>query len=194
MRPRLLSLSLALAAVMAASVSPLPARAEPPAAKEPKPAQIDKNGVLILVRSALLALDHANKTGNYTVFRDLAAPGFREANTAARLGDIFAGQRKDKLDLAGVAALEPQLTLLPQIESNGFLRLAGFFPSVPTQITFELLYEPIAGQWRLFGLNVSLGQAAPAAPALAENARPAPAEKAPPAKKPPALRQPPQKP
>jgi hypothetical protein len=42
--------------------------------------------------------------------------------------------------------------------------MAGFFPSVPTQVNFELLYAPVGGRWRLFGLSVSFGQAAPAAP------------------------------
>lgn len=131
----------------------------------PKPANIDRNGVLILVRSVILALDQANKTGNYTVLRDIGAPGFQQANTAARLGDIFARQRADKLDLSGVAAIDPQLSLLPQIEANGLMRMAGFFPSVPQQVNFELLFAPVEGQWRLFGLSVNLGQAAPAAPA-----------------------------
>lgn len=54
-----------------------------------KPAQIDRNGVLILIRSSLLAVDQANKTGNYTVLRDLGAPGFQAANTATQLGEIF---------------------------------------------------------------------------------------------------------
>jgi hypothetical protein len=44
------------------------------------------------IRSALLALDQANKTGNYTVLRELGAPGFQAANTAARLSEIFASQ------------------------------------------------------------------------------------------------------
>jgi hypothetical protein len=133
---------------------------QPPA---PKPAQIDRNGVLILVRETLLALDQANKTGNYTVLRDLGSPDF-QANSAAQLAEIFAQQRKDKIDLSGVAVIDPQLTLLPQIEANGLLRMAGFFPSVPTQVNFELLYAPVGGRWRVFGLSVSFGQAAPAAP------------------------------
>src|SRR5215469_3527050 len=33
-------------------------------------------GVLILIRSTLLALAHANATGNYTVLRDLGAPSY----------------------------------------------------------------------------------------------------------------------
>ncbi|MGX4769414.1 hypothetical protein ACWAUC_06350 [Bradyrhizobium guangdongense] len=66
-----------------------------------KPANIDRNGVLMLIRSTLLALDHANKTGNYTVLRDLGAPGF-QVNTAAKLAENFAKQRGEKLDLSGV--------------------------------------------------------------------------------------------
>ena len=118
----------------------------------------------MLVRSTLLALDHANKTGNYTVLRDMAAPGFQAGNNAARLAEIFAKLRSDKLDLSGVAVIDPQLSLLPQIEANGMMRMAGFFPSVPSQVNFELMYAPVDGQWRLFGISVSVGQSAPAAP------------------------------
>jgi hypothetical protein len=137
-----------------------PAPSPPPV---PKLAQIDRNGVLILIRTTLLALDQANKTGNYTVLRDLGSPEF-QANTAARLAEIFAQQRRDNIDLSGVAVIDPQLTVLPQIESNGMMQMAGFFPSVPTQVNFELAFSPVAGHWRLFGLAVSFGQAAPAAP------------------------------
>jgi hypothetical protein len=128
------------------------------------PAQIDKNGVLILIRSTLLALDQANKTGNYTVLRDLGAQSFQATNTAARLADIFAAHRKANFDLSGIAVLEPQLTLLPEIDAQGMMRMAGFFPSVPAQIKFDLVYAPVSGQWRLFGIGVSLGRAAPVAP------------------------------
>jgi hypothetical protein len=160
------------AAVMATITSA--GHAEAPK-QAPKPAQIDRNGVLILIRSSLLALDQANKTGNYTVLRDIGAPGF-QSNTAARLGDIFAKLRGDNLDLSGVAVIEPQLNLLPQIEANGLMHMAGFFPSVPTQVNFDLAFAPVNGQWRLFGISVSIGQSAPAAPTPPE---PATAQKQP---------------
>jgi hypothetical protein len=172
------------------------AQTSKPAAQEaaPKPAQIDRNGVLILIRSSLLALDQANKTGNYTVLRDLGAPGF-QTNTAARLAEIFAKQRNDNLDLSGVAAIDPQLSLLPQIEANGLMRMAGFFPSIPTQVNFELAFAPVNGQWRLFGISVSLGQAAPAAPDAPASPAAA-AKQSPPAiaQKPPAPKEPPKQP
>ena len=82
----------------------------------------------------------------------------------------------DNLDFSGIAAIEPQLTLLPQIEANGMMHMAGFFPSVPTQVNFELAYAPVDRQWRLFGLSVSLGQASPVAPPSPELPPAAPPE------------------
>ncbi|WP_292859530.1 hypothetical protein [Mesorhizobium sp.] len=131
--------------------------------KAARAADLDRNGVLILTRSTLLALDHANKTGNYTVLRDLGSPSF-QANSAARLGDIFASQRNQDLDFSAVAVLEPQLTLLPQIEPSGMLHMAGFFPSAPLQINFELLFEPVDRKWKIFGVSVKLKPSSPEAP------------------------------
>ena len=145
--------------------------------------------MLILIRESLLALDQANKTGNYTVLCDLGSPAF-QANTASRLSEIFAKQRNDSVDLSGVAVIDPQLTLLPQIEANGLLHMTGFFPSVPTQVNFDLAYAAVNGQWRLFGISVALGRTEPVAPIPPEAAdaahapKPAPAAKPAPAPKP----------
>ncbi len=169
-------LRLALAAALMHLASGLLPAAVPAAlAQQATPAQIDRNGVLTLIRTALLALDAANKTGNYTVLRDLGSPEFR-TNTAADLAEIFAKQRKDGLDLSAVAVLEPQLTVLPQIEPNGLMRMAGFFPSVDRQVNFELGYVPVNGQWRLFGISVALGSSAPVPPPAVSEA---PADAAP---------------
>lgn len=136
-----------------------------------KPAPIDRNGTLILVRSSLLALDQANKTGNYTVLRDLGAPGF-QVNTAARLSEIFAQLRRDNLDLSGAAVTEPQLIVAPEIAANGLLHMKGYFPGTGAQVNFELLYAPIDNQWRLFGVSVGLGQGASAPPKSPPTPRP----------------------
>jgi len=34
------------------------------------------------------------------------------------------------------------------------LRLTGRFPTKPVRIDFDLLFENIGGQWRLFGISV----------------------------------------
>jgi len=162
---------LGVAAGSAADTAHAQDKTKPKAAAQtgPAPANIDRNGVLILVRSTLLALDQGNKTGNYTVLRDLGAPGF-QVNTAAKLAEIFAPQRADEINLGGILVLEPQLTLLPQIEPNGMLHMAGFFPSAPAQVNFELLFAPVNREWRIFGLSVTITEGGPQAPDTAPSA------------------------
>src|SRR5690348_17246315 len=63
-----------------------------------KPAQpapsVDPGQALYLVRSTLLTLNDANRSGNYTVLRDLAAPDFQARNSAADLASSFADLRR----------------------------------------------------------------------------------------------------
>jgi hypothetical protein len=117
--------------------------------------------LLLLVRSALIALDHANRTGNYTVLRELGGPGL-QAYSTAQLANIFADLRNQQVDLLLAAILTPQLTQQPSVSPEGLLQLVGFFPTLPRSIEFHIVYQPVSGQWKLFGLTVRL--VAPAAP------------------------------
>ena len=56
---------------------------------QPQIVMPDAGKIVILVRTALLTLNDAVQTGNFTVLRDKGAPGFGEANSAARLSQIF---------------------------------------------------------------------------------------------------------
>jgi len=111
---------------------------------------------LYLVRSTLLTLNDANQSGNYTVLRDLAAPDFQARNTAADLSQIFSDLRRSNVDLYGAALLAPQLTAVPALDQRGFLHLAGYFPTQPQQINFELLFQAVAKQ--LYGISISTPQ------------------------------------
>ncbi|MFM8808439.1 MAG: hypothetical protein ACKOJB_05965 [Chthoniobacterales bacterium] len=129
-----------------------------------KPAPIDKNGMLILIRSSLYALDLSNKSGNYTILREMSAPGFAAVNDAARLSASFRSQRDRNLDFSGVLVYEPTMTTMPEIDKNGMMHFAGYFPSASSQINFEMIFEPVNGRWKLFGLAADVGPAGPAAP------------------------------
>ena len=115
---------------------------------------------LYLIRSTLLTLNDANRTGNYTVLHDLASPEFQARNTAADLSNSFADLRRRHFDLFSVALAAPQLSALPVLDGNGMLRLTGFFPTRPLQINFDLLFQNTGGQWRLFGISVATPQVA----------------------------------
>ena len=135
-----------------------------PAAPAAGPLQLpDGLKQAILIRTTLIALNHANLSGNYSVLRDLAAPGFQQANNPARLAEIFSSLRQRNLDLGPIAVVEPKLSRQPFIDDQGMLYLIGFFPTRPEQVNFELAFQSVAGQWRLFGISVNTAQAQPQA-------------------------------
>jgi hypothetical protein len=113
-----------------------------------------------LIRTTLLTLNDANRSGNYSVLRDLAAPDFQAKNSAADLAQSFVDLRRRQFDLFAVALVAPQLSAPPVLNDKGMLRLTGHFPTRPQQIDFDLLFENVGKQWRLFGISI----ATPAAP------------------------------
>ena len=132
---------------------PQSARALPAATKPNLPAPTLAPQHLYLIRATLLTLDTANRTGNYTVLRDSAGPGFQQKNSAADLAAAFTKVR-GSLDLGPVAIRTPQLTQPAQITAERHLRLLGVVPGDPVPVTFEMIFEPIDGHWRLAGLSV----------------------------------------
>ena len=85
--------ALSLAAVpVAAQQAP-----RPPASSVPVPGELE---LAKMIWSTLAAVDHANQAGNYSVLRDLAAPGFQINNDPARLAEIFASLRASRIDLS----------------------------------------------------------------------------------------------
>ena len=159
-------------------VPPLSAPAAQPssALAPPQPLPVSIEQALYLIRSTLLTLNDANRSGNYTVLRDLAAPDFQAHNTAADLSQIFSDLRRRNFDLYGSALLAPQLAAAPALDADKRLRLIGFFPTRPRQINFDLVFQVTGGQWRLFGIAITTPDAPPAqapAPAAKQDA-PAP--------------------
>jgi hypothetical protein len=138
-----------------APVAPLkqPQQAQQPQQQPAMPVTTEQ--ALYLIRSTLLTLNDANRSGNYTVLRDLAAPDFQARNTAADLSQSFSDLRRRNFDLYGAALLSPQLTAVPALDQRGFLHLAGYFPTKPQQINFDLLFQNVANQWRLYGISIA---------------------------------------
>ena len=148
---------LALMATGSAAQEQQAKHAAPPA-NQSLPVSIEQ--ALYLIRSTLLALNDANRTGNYTVLRDLASPDFQARNSAADLSENFSDLRRRHFDLFSVALAAPKLSAAPALDNNGMLRLTGIFPTRPSQINFDLLFQNTGGQWRLFGISVATPQVA----------------------------------
>lgn len=118
----------------------------------------------------------ANRTGNYSVLRDLAAPDFQAKNTAADLALGFTDLRRRNFDRFSVALAAPQLSTPPYLDPNKMLRPTGFFPTCPLQINFDLTFQNVGNQRRIFGISVATPQvpaetsAAPTVPAAKKSA------------------------
>jgi hypothetical protein len=179
----------ALGQVKPAQKTPQPAQAGSQQQAKPQVSVPDAYRLAILIHTSLIALNQANLTGNYSVLRDLAAPGFQSANSIAKLADIFSHVRGQKLDLSPIVLFTPKLVRHPAIDERGLLTLSGFFETQPQRVQFDLLFQPVAGQWRLFGMSVntvaanpamadaSRGGQAPQATAKAAGAQPASVKK-----------------
>lgn len=140
----------------APTTAPLPqTSSEPPAGiSVTPPAGPSPALVVALVRSTLIALQHANATGNYTVLRDLGSPEFQAANNSARLGQVFASLRDNRVDLSDALIRAPELMLQPNLDPTGRLRIVGFIPSDTQRIHFDLLFQATGGNWQIFGINI----------------------------------------
>lgn len=157
---RALCVAFFLAALAAIAPS---ANAAPPAKPtmtvlQPKvPTVPSAPAVLALVRTTLTAVDHGNKTGNYSVLRDLAGPDFHDANTAAKLSTVFANLVQQRVDLLPVLVVEPTYREPPRLTARRMLYVAGRFDIQPKPVSFELLFDVWKGEWRLYGISIVPG-------------------------------------
>jgi hypothetical protein len=147
------------AAALAAAALGLPATL---AAQQPPTSSVPLSSVPVpgdlelakLIWSTMAAVDHANQAGNYSVLRDLAAPGFQVNNDSARLAEIFQSLRASRIDLSNTLLLAPTYNAAPRMVEPGVMQVRGGFGLRPTAIGFDLYYQWSAGRWKLFGVSI----------------------------------------
>ena len=133
-----------------------PAAPQPTAAAPAQSSAVavpDRLTTLKMLWSIMAAIDHANRTGNYSVLRDLGSAGFQANNNPANLAAIFAGLRNQQLDLSDTLIVSPTWEIAPTMVRPTVLRMRGSFPLRPQAIGFDLLFAWERG-WRLDGVGV----------------------------------------
>jgi hypothetical protein len=135
----------------------------PVASNVPLPGELE---LAKMIWSTMAAVDHANRAGNYSVLRDLSAPGFQINNDAAKLTQIFASLRSSGIDLSNTLLLAPTYRGQPRMVQPDILQVQGFFGLRPTAISFDLYYQWVQGRWRLFGVSINPAQIAAVQPGV----------------------------
>ena len=144
---------LVMASVAFAPLSAAPAPQPPKLQQQPIAQKLDELIADKLVWSSIAALDQANRTGNYSVLRDLGSPSFQANNSPATLGGVFEHLRTSHIDLSNTFVVSPVFSTAPSVQGD-VLRVKGIFPLRPTAIGFDLLFQQVAGEWRLLGISV----------------------------------------
>lgn len=114
----------------------------------------DTNTQARLVWTTLIALDNANRTGNYEVLYALGSPGFQQRNSPDALAASFAPLRQSRIDVGRSILVSPTYYIPPAVDGQGHLRLRGAFEFRPRSIRFDMIFTQVGNGWRLHALSV----------------------------------------
>lgn len=139
---------------------------QPPLSVQPVPGSLE---LAKLIWSTMAAVDHANRSGNYSVLRDLSAQGFQINNNPSRLAEIFAGLRNARIDLSDSLLVAPTYLQAPAQLRADIFEVKGVFQLRPVAIYFDMIFQWEQGRWKVFGIDF---QPAPMANAIGPNGQP----------------------
>ena len=118
---------------------------------QPVPSELE---LAKLVWSTMAMVDHANRSGNYSVLRDTSASAFQIQNDPSRLTEIFAPVRALRIDLSNALIVAPVYTGGPTLLQSDVFRVQGYFPLRPSPIFFDFYFQWEQGRWKLFGISI----------------------------------------
>jgi len=124
---------------------------QPPPSLRPTPSQLELSR---MIWSTVAAVDHANRSGNYSVLRDISAQPFQINYNPARLTEIFAGLRNSNIDLSTALLVPPTYYEAPQMVREDLFRVKGLFQLRPISITFDMFFQWEQGRWKLAGIDI----------------------------------------
>jgi hypothetical protein len=124
---------------------------QPPPSIRPTPSQLELSR---MIWSTVAAVDHANRSGNYSVLRDISAQNFQINYNPARLTEIFAGLRNSNIDLSTALLVPPTYYEAPQMLREDLFRVKGLFQLRPISIQFDMAFQWEQGRWKLAGIDI----------------------------------------
>ncbi|MEO0591195.1 MAG: hypothetical protein AAFZ11_11625 [Pseudomonadota bacterium] len=128
---------------------------QPPPSIRPTPSQLELSR---MIWSTVAAVDHANRSGNYSVLRDISAQNFQINYNPARLTEIFAGLRNSNIDLSTALLVPPTYYEAPRMLNENLFRVKGLFQLRPVSIQFDMAFQWEQGRWKLAGIDIQPAQ------------------------------------
>ena len=110
---------------------------------------------VMIVRSMIIALNHANLTDDYSVLRKLGTSEFARVNREEKLSNSFREFRLKKIDLVKCSVLTPVFITSPLVDRNRILTLNGYFLDDNVKLNFSILVKVLERQFKLSAFSVS---------------------------------------
>ncbi len=118
----------------------------------PKQNQTDIAGI---VKETMEKLGNAIATGYYSDFYSYTAPQFQNTVTIEKLEKAFKPFKQAPINWKDVSNLNPVIQKKEK-ESNGVLKILGYFPSQPKKVGFDFEYYKNNGKWQIVGVFIRL--------------------------------------
>jgi hypothetical protein len=129
---------------------------------EPAPAAAASPGVVppetelkALTHRALTQLAAAVARDDFSKLHEEISELWRRQVTPDELRGSFRTFVDKKVPLNVIETSAPVFTQAASIDSDGMLNVAGYYPTKPIRVTFELRFLGEQSQWRLAGIQVN---------------------------------------
>jgi len=104
--------------------------------------------------SSLLAFNDGVQEKDFSAFYKKISALWQEQTTPEKLTELFNDFIDKEINIAPIKKVEPVFNKEAKINSDGLLVIAGYYPTTPKRVVFELKYLEEKGDWRLAGINV----------------------------------------
>lgn len=118
------------------------------------PAQADLDR---MVAEALLDFNQAVRTKDFAAFYDKLSELWKKQTNPELLRKALQAFIDKDIDIEGIKDVKPKIALASLSEGSA-LTIAGYYPTEPSRVRFELKYASESAGWKLMGISVNIGK------------------------------------
>jgi hypothetical protein len=124
----------------------------------PSPAAPVKAEQMLLAKQSMHDFIASVNNKDMAHFRSTVSQLWQKQYSAENLNQAFKAVIDSGLNWSVLEEIDPILVDEPKIDENGGLSLAGYYPSKPNQVHFELKYVYEGVSWKLSGFKIQTKQ------------------------------------
>ncbi len=115
----------------------------------------NRDNIVFIVKETMRKLGNAIATGYYSDFYNYTAPQFQSSVSLEKVEKAFEPFKSAPIDWKNIGNLNPVIQKKEK-DSNGVLKVLGYFPSQPRKVGFDFEYYKNNGKWQIVGAFIRL--------------------------------------